>query len=110
MKKTYYVIQVEDRLQASKLSLIRTWLRQYLMEHESETSINIQHDFHNFLEEMYRKDFYDIFREPEKYKFVYLDVSEESGDSLPRFKMHKRMFSTFIQASNRKTKVKTDGE
>ena len=102
MKKTYYVIQVKDRLKASKLCLIRTWLRYYFMEHESETSINIQHDFHKFVEEMYLKDFYDIFREPQKYKFVHLDHSEESGDSLPRFKMHKRMFSTFIHAAKKK--------
>ena len=106
MKKTYYVILVKDMLQVAKLILIRTWLRYFFMEHESETSININHAFHEYVEDMYRKDFYEVFRDPENYKFVHLEDCEESGDSLPRFKMHKRMYSTFIKVTARKRKSK----
>lgn len=97
MNKTYHVICATDQLQASKLSLIRTWLRYYFSEHQSDTSINIQHEFHEFLQDMYRKDFYDVFSEPNKYKFVHLDKVDKSSNDLPRFSMHKWMYSTFIR-------------
>lgn len=34
---------------------------------------------------------------PEYYKFVHLDNVDKSGDDLPRFSMHRWMYSTFIR-------------
>ena len=99
MNKDYFIINAADQLEATTLRMVRTFLRQFLREHEKATPDEVRSEFLKHLKFVYKFYMYEIFHDPEHFKFVKrVESIEEGPDSFtPIFTIHDDMYSTMIK-------------
>ena len=99
MNKDYFIINAADQLEAATLRFVRSYLRQYFKKHEKTSLDEVRTEFLNHLKFVYKFYMYEVFHDPEHFKFVKrVESIEEGPDSFtPIFTLHDDMYSTMIK-------------
>ena len=110
MNKDYFIINAADQMDANKLRFIRSWLRHFFKQNEVYTSLEVYYAFHEFVFNMYVKDIYEIFHEPERFRFVQMvsHYIDSEGKQFPLYSLHDDMYSTMIKR-NKTLKTEAHG-
>ena len=99
MNKDYFIINAADQLEAASLRFVRSYFRHFFRLHEKASLDDVRTEFLNHLKFVYKFYMYEVFHDPEHFKFVKrVESIEEGPDSFtPIFTIHDDMYSTIIK-------------
>ena len=99
MNKDYFIINAADQMEAASLRFVRSYCRHFFREHEKASPDEVRSEFLNHLKFIYKFYMYEVFHDPEHFKFVKrVESIEEGPDSFtPIFTIHDDMYSTMIK-------------